>query len=151
MPLDDPALQTATAVSITFEFQKTDVRHETVHQHATFLEVLCPVRMWAQIVQRIRRYPGCDAESLVSTVVLSNKRQLITGVFLASMLQAAAKRLGEDVLGFPHTDIGTHSIRSGAAMAMYLAEVPVFTIMLIGRWSSDAFLLALSIPLERIA
>eukprot|EP00978_Attheya_sp_CCMP212_P014459 scaffold36887_cov24-Attheya_sp.AAC.1 len=25
-------------------------------------------------------------------------------------------------------------------MAMYLAGVPVFTIMLIGRWSSDAFL-----------
>jgi len=25
-------------------------------------------------------------------------------------------------------------------MAMYLARVPVFTIMLIGRWSSDAFL-----------
>eukprot|EP00957_Ditylum_brightwellii_P170636 12988958-Ditylum_brightwellii.AAC.1 len=25
-------------------------------------------------------------------------------------------------------------------MAMYLANVPVFTIMLIGRWSSDAFL-----------
>eukprot|EP00978_Attheya_sp_CCMP212_P028823 scaffold100578_cov46-Attheya_sp.AAC.1 len=37
-------------------------------------------------------------------------------------------------------DIGTHSIRSAAAMAMYLAGVPVFTIMLIGRWSSDAFL-----------
>ena len=25
-------------------------------------------------------------------------------------------------------------------MAMYLNEVPVYTIMLIGRWSSDAFL-----------
>jgi hypothetical protein len=25
-------------------------------------------------------------------------------------------------------------------MAMYLASVPAFTIMLIGRWSSDAFL-----------
>ncbi len=25
-------------------------------------------------------------------------------------------------------------------MAMYLAGVPVFTIMLLGRWSSDAFL-----------
>eukprot|EP00978_Attheya_sp_CCMP212_P021308 scaffold62029_cov65-Attheya_sp.AAC.1 len=37
-------------------------------------------------------------------------------------------------------DIGTHSIRSAAAMAMYLAGVPVFTIMLIGRWSRDAFL-----------
>jgi hypothetical protein len=25
-------------------------------------------------------------------------------------------------------------------MAMYLASVPVFTVMLLGRWSSDAFL-----------
>ncbi len=33
-----------------------------------------------------------------------------------------------------------HSIRSGAAMAMYIPECVVYTIMLIGRWSSDAFL-----------
>ena len=25
-------------------------------------------------------------------------------------------------------------------MAMYLDEIPIYTIMLIGRWSSDAFL-----------
>ena len=37
-------------------------------------------------------------------------------------------------------EVGTHSIRSGAAMAMYLGECPVYTIMMIGRWSSDAFL-----------
>ncbi len=36
--------------------------------------------------------------------------------------------------------IRTHSIHSGLAMAMYLGECPVYTIMLIGRWSSDAFL-----------
>jgi hypothetical protein len=34
----------------------------------------------------------------------------------------------------------THSLCSGAAMEMYLAGVPVYTIMLIGRWSSGAFL-----------
>jgi hypothetical protein len=43
-------------------------------------------------------------------------------------------------LGFSAKEIGLHSARSGAAMAMYLAHVPVFTIMLLGRWSSDAFL-----------
>jgi hypothetical protein len=36
--------------------------------------------------------------------------------------------------------MGTHSIRSDAAMVMYLAIVSVFTIMLISSWSSDAFL-----------
>jgi len=36
--------------------------------------------------------------------------------------------------------IGLHSAQSGAAMAMFLSEVPVFQIMLFGRWASDAFL-----------
>jgi hypothetical protein len=42
--------------------------------------------------------------------------------------------------GIAKHELGTHSIRSGTAMAMYLGECPVYTIMLIGRWSSDAFL-----------
>ena len=140
MALDDPDLRLATALSITFEFQKTDVRHETVHQHATGHLILCPVLCWAATVQRILAYPGCKNTSLVSTVLTNDQRKLVTSAFLSTRLQAAAKRIGEDVLGFSHLDIGTHSIRSGGAMAMYLAGVPVFTIMLIGRWSSDAFL-----------
>ena len=36
---------------------------------------------------------------------------------------------------------GTHSIRCGAALAMYLNGTSVVHIMLQGRWSSDAFLL----------
>ena len=48
--------------------------------------------------------------------------------------------IGEDKLGFKAEQVGTHSQRSGAAMAMYLGECPVYTIMMIGRCSSDAFL-----------
>ena len=44
-------------------------------------------------------------------------------------------------LGVKANDVGTHSIRSSFAMALYLAKRPVSTIMLMGRWSSDAFLL----------
>jgi hypothetical protein len=42
--------------------------------------------------------------------------------------------------GLSPETIGTHSIRSSAAMAMYLNGVPIATIMLLGRWSSDAVL-----------
>lgn len=56
-------------------------------------------------------------------------------------LREAAAFIGSARLGFEPNEMGTHSIRSGAAMSMYLAGVPTFTIMLIGRWSSDAFLL----------
>jgi hypothetical protein len=141
LDLLDPTLLSATAILITFEFQKTDIRHEMVHQHATIPPNLCPVKAWAKVVRRVLSYPVCDTESLVSTVLTNDKRRLITSAFLATQLQAAAKRIGPDVLGFSHLDVGTHSIQSGGAKAMYLVGVPVFSIMLlIGRWSSDAFL-----------
>jgi len=44
-------------------------------------------------------------------------------------------------LGFTSEEVGLHSLHSGAAMAMCLAKIPLFIIMLIGHWSSDAFLL----------
>ncbi len=69
-----------------------------------------------------------------------NKTHLFSGPELLSRLRIAAASIGPDELGFTPDQIGLHSARSGAAMAMYLAGVPVFTIMLLGRWSSDAFL-----------
>ena len=52
----------------------------------------------------------------------------------------AVAAIGKATLGYGPEDVGTHSIRSGAAMAMFLADTPLFVIMLQGRWSSDAFL-----------
>ena len=43
-------------------------------------------------------------------------------------------------LGLNPKRIGLHSLCSLAAMALYLNVVPVYTIMLLGCWSSDAFL-----------
>ena len=47
--------------------------------------------------------------------------------------------IGEEKLSINRDDIVTHLIRSSAAMAMYLGKCPVYVIMMIGRWSSDAF------------
>jgi hypothetical protein len=49
----------------------------------------------------------------------------------------AVGAIGKACLGISKDKIGTHSIRLGAAMAMYLGDCLVYTIMLIGRWSSD--------------
>ena len=59
---------------------------------------------------------------------------------MVTSLRAAVEAIGEDKLGFKSSEIGTHSLRSGAAMAMFLDQVAVYVIMMIGRWSSDAFL-----------
>jgi hypothetical protein len=59
---------------------------------------------------------------------------------MVGYLRDAVQTIGEDVLNIKAEEIGTHSIWSGAAMAMFLGGLPVYLIMLMGRWSSDAFL-----------
>ena len=55
-------------------------------------------------------------------------------------IKFAVSGVGQDILGFTADDVGLHSVRGSLAMLMYLAKEPVYTIMLVGRWSSDAFL-----------
>jgi hypothetical protein len=64
----------------------------------------------------------------------------VTMAQVVNALKDVVGAIGETCLGIAKHEVGTHSLRSGAAMTMYLGECPVYTIMLIGRWSSDAFL-----------
>ena len=47
-------------------------------------------------------------------------------------LRDSVKTFGESNLRIKVTEVGTHSIISGAAMAMYLGGLPVYAIQLIG-------------------
>ena len=76
----------------------------------------------------------------MSAVWRNNRMEHITSEEMIEALQAAVIAIGEELLGIKAEEVGTHSIRSGSAMAMFLGECPVYTIMMIGRWSSDAFL-----------
>ncbi|KAL7465650.1 hypothetical protein ACHAXS_005959 [Conticribra weissflogii] len=49
-----------------------------------------------------------------------------------------------NMLGIKKGEIVTQSIRSGALIVVYLGEHPVYTIMMIGCWSSDTFLCYIS-------
>jgi hypothetical protein len=64
----------------------------------------------------------------------------VTSAQVVNALGDVVGAIGETRLGIAKHEVDTHSLRSGAAMAMYLGECPVYTIMLIGRWSSNAFL-----------
>jgi hypothetical protein len=64
----------------------------------------------------------------------------VTSAQVVNALRDVVGAIGEARLGIAKHELGTHLLRSGAAMAMYLGECPVYTIMLIGRWSSNAFL-----------
>ena len=47
---------------------------------------------------------------------------------------------GEDAFGFTPSEIGNRSLRSGAAMSLFLNNHSTAKIVTLGRWSSDAFL-----------
>jgi hypothetical protein len=137
---DDDELEFSDCVSLTFEKQKKDKKMDTVTQIASGDTKLCPVRSAAAIVRRIRGYNGTTADTPTSAVLINNRITQVTSENVINALRDAVVAIGEHRLGITKDQIGTHSIRSGAAMAMYLGECAVFTIMLIGRWLSDAFL-----------
>ena len=149
IPHSSPRLSLADTITITFEFQKSDERHKSVTMHRSGDAVLCPVRAWAAIVHRIRKYSGTSSDSTVNTILVNNKLRHINSTTARTKLREAARKVGVARLGFAPEDIGTHSIRLGAAMAMYLDGVPTFSIMMIGRWSSDAFLLYIRKQVEQ--
>ena len=133
-------LHLADCISITFERQKNDRKSDTVTQWRTSDPIMCPVKLWASIVTRILSIKGTNKDSPVSLAKHRNSTISITSEMVANLLRDGIVAIGETKLGIHRSEIGTHSIRSGAAMAMYLAGVPIFSIMLIGRWSSLAFL-----------
>ena len=47
---------------------------------------------------------------------------------------------GEKTFGFHPHELGNRSIRSGAAMSLFLRDHSPAKIMILGRWKSDAFL-----------
>jgi hypothetical protein len=76
----------------------------------------------------------------VSAVWSNNRISCATSKIIEHALQDAVVAMGETKLCIKKHEIGTHSIQLGAAMAMYLGGAPVFAIMMIGRWGSNAFM-----------
>ena len=133
-------LELADSVEVMFKMQKNEEKHETVIHGQTDDPILCPVKQWARLVNRIWTYPGTTEETPVCTVWRHDRWEQITSHQVIILLRAACATIGSARLGFESEQIGTHSLCSGATMEMYLEGVPVYTIMLIGRWSSVTFL-----------
>jgi hypothetical protein len=135
LPHDHPELSLAHTVSIMFEYQTCDQRNELITQHRTGDRLLCPVRAWAKVIKRILSYPGTNKDTQENAFFDGIKLTHIQNKSIFSLLRTSTSVLGRDSLGFAPDELGLHSIQNGAAMAMYLEGVPVFTIMLLGRWS----------------
>ena len=144
-------LEFADSVSLHFSNQKNGVKNDIVTHQRTGDTLFCPTRILAKIVKRIRNYKGASDDTPISAVWRNNKIEHITSKEMTTALRNAVEAFGQEKLGLRKEEIGTHSIRSGAAMAMYLGQCPVYVIMMIGRWSSDAFLVYIRKQVEQFS
>ena len=104
---------------------------------------MCPVRACAELVSNVYCSKiSCTKipDMKINSVISKGKVFTIPSSMVLDRIRTAVRLLGKDSLGFTEDEVGTHSNRSGGAMGMYLAGTPVYTIMLLGRWSSDALM-----------
>ena len=142
IPHHDPRIWIAKSVVIQFNKQKNGVVDDMIKQNHSRDKELCPVFHWATTISRLRSYPNYSDKWPVyyyhdST---TNRATAISSTEIFDDIRAAVDAIGERILGFTSKDVGTHSNRSGFAMMSYLIGTPIYTIMLQGRWQSDAFL-----------
>jgi hypothetical protein len=93
-------------------------------------------------MKRIHRtVPAYTATTTVNTLHINNTTLHITNTYIKKLLRSTCALFGgKHAFGFDRSKIGNKSIRSGAAMALFLMDVSTAKIMILGRWSSDAFL-----------
>ena len=138
---NDPNLQHAKMVAITFEDQKNRVKSDTVTNHRSGHQYLCPVIAWLKTIKRILSYPGSTGDTPINSFMLegSNKISSITSKNILLVLRITVRQMQHLNLGFTEHEIGTHSIRSGGAMLMTLADIREFVIKIQGRWKSNSY------------
>ena len=92
-----------------------------------------------KIIRQILSYPKTTSKTYVNAFLQGQTLQYVTRHEMMQHIKATVNSMSG--LGFKGSDVGTHSIRSSLAMALNLNKRMISTIMLIGCWSSDAFLL----------
>jgi hypothetical protein len=139
----DPHLLTHAAyVTIVFEDQKNGKKMDARTQRRSGHRYLCPVFRWGSAVQRIvRTIPNWGDDTDLCSIFLAGDVLRISNTFTCKLLRHTCELFGGfDSFGFHPHEIGNRSLRSGAAMSLFLMDHSPAKIMILGRWSSDAFL-----------
>ena len=90
-------LEHASFVSITFVFQKNREKMQTISQRRTGLR-LCPVRCWAQLVERVLSYPSATLSSPVNVVMVAGRLREVSDSDVITRLRSAVAAIGEQIL-----------------------------------------------------
>jgi hypothetical protein len=142
IPHTELRISSACRVTVTFENQKNGLKMDRRTHKRTGDPVMCPVLRLSSLIKRILATDDkAEPDTPVSTIWRTGRRGVVTSEELRLHLRSACtKGGGVGTFGYGASDIGTRSLRSGAAMGLFLMNHPVAKIMILGRWSSDAFL-----------
>lgn len=108
--------------------------------------VLCPVEAWVSVISRIQKEVALEEQNVdripVCTYIEEGRICEVESSQVLEHLRRTCKIYdGENKYGIAELEIGTRSIRSGAAMALALqGGNSDKKIMMLGRWKSVAFL-----------
>jgi hypothetical protein len=139
LPHSSPRLHLADTIAITFKYQKRDERNNTVTQ-CTGNSTYGLVVVNAAVVRPLEAMDASESDFINKFKGDDGRTRDFDSATALRMLRGFISSVDFKGLGLDPKRIGIHSLCSSAAMAMYLNGVPVYTIMLLGRWSSDAFL-----------
>ena len=117
-----------------------ELKNETVSQDRNDKSGLNPVEFYVEILCRIRSYPNVSNNWQIFAFFGGSSFFNISGRDILMEIWSSVDCIGEDSLGFTSADVGNHSVRASPEMMMLLTKELIYTIMIIGRWSSDTFL-----------
>jgi hypothetical protein len=131
----------ACYMTVCFVDQKNGTRMDRWSQRTTGLAI-CPVRAWARICQRVREtVPGASGQPYAFRIGHEDGKIDISSERITRLLRLTNEVYGPiKGYGCESKDLGTRSICLGGAMALFLMEHSVEKIKILGRWSSDAFM-----------
>jgi hypothetical protein len=133
IPHTSPDIHLAEQVSVVFRDQKNRHKMATRSAWRTVDPTASPVEAWAKIVTRVRKTPGCSDDTMVYMYTsATGATSKVDSNAMIKHLRRAATALGFAILGYAPHEIGTHLIRSGAAMALVLSHHQAWRIMLAG-------------------
>jgi len=129
-------------VSLTIDNQKNGNRGQTLSHHALKKgNICCPIRaLVSRTIDLIR--DGANPKTLICAFreCKSMAWQHVRSLDIVKAVQDAVKILSTDDDGFDLAQVGSHSLRAGGAMALYITKHSTIEIQRAGRWTSTTFM-----------
>ena len=141
-------LLAADGGTVCLENQKNGFRGCTLHHHASGESRFCPVKALARVMFHMH---GMPANTPLGTFRCEGGTSQVTAADVRKLLRSAATQRGLEAHGFDLARIGTHSLRSGGAMALRLAGHDDATIKKLGRWSSNTYLIYIQTQVAQLS